>query len=225
MTFDSSQPSALPQMELPWMSSAAASPARTSALPVKAVDLPASAVAYGQKSPDWLASYDPNTFSWKTSQRSFLEDWTKFSGTWPRSGLMRNGIAYRLPPLVPLTAATASGLWQTPVADDAVDRAAGKFNSRDEPKLSAQVKIWPTPTVNGNYNRKGASARAGDGLETAVQLYPTPTTQDASNNGGPSQLNRGSLPLNAVVGGALNPTWVEALMGFPNGWSDVSDEG
>jgi hypothetical protein len=31
-------------------------------------------------------------------------------------------------------------MWQTPVADDAVDREKGKFNSRGEPKLSAQVK-------------------------------------------------------------------------------------
>jgi hypothetical protein len=214
-------------------------------LPVKAGALPASAVAYGQKSPDWLASYDPNTFSWKTSQRSFLEDWTKFSGTWPRSGMMRNGIAYRLPPLVPLTGATASGLWQTPVADDAVDQAAGKFNSRDEPKLSAQVKLWPTPTVNGNYNRKGASAKAGDGLETAVQLWPTPTSRDWKDGSAKACEN---VPVNGLLGravhqfntprttprtareldgvsplgnGGLNPTWVEWLMGFPSGWTDL----
>jgi hypothetical protein len=30
------------------------------------------------------------------------------------------------------------------------------------------VKVWPTATVNGNYNRKGASATSGDGLQTAV---------------------------------------------------------
>jgi hypothetical protein len=52
-------------------------------------------------------------------------------------------------------------------------------------------------------------------------LWPTPTTQDASNNGGPSQLGRNSLPLNAAVGGALNPTFVEWLMGFPCGWTDL----
>src|SRR6478609_6494044 len=35
--------------------------------------------------------------------------------------------------------------WQTPVADDAVNWENGKINSRGEPKLSAQVKLWPTP--------------------------------------------------------------------------------
>jgi hypothetical protein len=90
-------------------------------------------------------------------------------------------------------------LWQTPVADDSVDRAKGKWNSRGEPKLSAQVKLWPTPTK-----------------------------QDASNNGGPSQHKRNSLPLNTAVlypmqqvvadpksGGKLNPQWVAWLMGYP----------
>lgn len=30
-------------------------------------------------------------------------------------------------------------------------------------------------------------------------LLPTPTTQDGANNGGPSQFERNSLPLNAVA--------------------------
>ena len=34
---------------------------------------------------------------------------------------------------------TPGALWQTPVADDCVDRAKGKWNSRGEPKLSGQV--------------------------------------------------------------------------------------
>ena len=37
------------------------------------------------------------------------------------------------------------------------------------------VLLWPTPTVHGNYNRKGASATSGDGLATFVSLFPTPT--------------------------------------------------
>ena len=55
------------------------------------------------------------------------------------------------------------------------------------------------------------------------QLWPTPATQDASINGGPSQSERNSLPLNAVVGGSLNPEWVEWLMGYPTGWTALED--
>lgn len=36
--------------------------------------------------------------------------------------------------------------------------------------------LLPTPTVHGNYNRKGMSAKSGDGLATYVKLWPTPTT-------------------------------------------------
>ena len=36
-------------------------------------------------------------------------------------------------------------------------------------------------------------------------LLPTPTGQDAHNNGGPSQSERNTPPLNAVAGGPLNP--------------------
>ena len=56
-----------------------------------------------------------------------------------------------------------------------------------------------------------------------VKMWPTPTTQDAANNGGPSQYKRNSLPLNAAVGGSLNPQWVEWLMGYPEGWTDLKD--
>lgn len=38
---------------------------------------------------------------------------------------------------------------------------------------------WPTATVFGNTNRKGASANSGDGLRTAVfQHWPTPSKMD-----------------------------------------------
>ena len=37
---------------------------------------------------------------------------------------------------------------------------------------------WPTPTVCGNYNRKGLSKTSGDGLATAVSKWPTPQASD-----------------------------------------------
>lgn len=50
-------------------------------------------------------------------------------------------------------------------------------------------------------------------------LLPTPTVQDAKNNGSKSQMERNTKPLNAVIGGSLNPNWVEWLMGWPIGWT------
>jgi len=39
--------------------------------------------------------------------------------------------------------------------------------------------------------------------------------------GGGSQMDRNTKPLNAEVGGPLNPTWVEWLMGWPLEWTDL----
>jgi hypothetical protein len=76
--------------------------------------------------------------------------------------------------------------WPTPKARDWKKSAGG---NRHSPDLSTAVK-WATPTVKGNYNRKGASPQSGDGLATQA-------------------------------GGPLNPTWVEWLMGWPLGWTDL----
>jgi hypothetical protein len=93
--------------------------------------------------------------------------------------------------------------------------------------LPSYVRIFPTPTVNGNYNCAGASQNSGDGLETFVKLYPTPACNDSKNNAAPSQRTengRNSDALNVVAGGSLNPSWVEWLMGFPVGWTDIGEK-
>jgi DNA (cytosine-5)-methyltransferase 1 len=88
--------------------------------------------------------------------------------------------------------------------------------------------MWPTPRAHETVDLpKGTRAGNGaDNLATAVarqmrQTLPTPTVQDAENNGSQSQSNRNTPPLNAVAGGKLNPTWVEWLMGWPPGWTDL----
>src|ERR1700722_5549855 len=132
-TCEPSPPIALEQMALPLMLSAEGSPARTSARLEMARALKAREVDCGASTAALLANYDHATSSWRTSQHCLLEGLTVFSETWPRSGTMQNGIAFRLPPLVPYTDETAFGL-------------------------------WATPTICGNYNRKGASKTSGDGL-------------------------------------------------------------
>lgn len=48
-----------------------------------------------------------------------------------------------------------------------------------------------------------------------VEVFPTPLAAE-SKKGGKTQTS-----LRDVIGGKLNPTWVEWLMGFPIGWTDL----
>lgn len=107
---------------------------------------------------------------------------------------------------------------------------------RNTPGLVSAVKALPerlmTPTkqdAHGRsyHNQRDGSRRlsllgqvVGTEKECCIRLT-TPTYQDASNNGAPSQMVRNSQPLNAQVGGVLNPLWVEWLMGWPIGWTGL----
>jgi len=86
----------------------------------------------------------------------------------------------------------------------------------------AEFVKWPTPTVCGNHNRKGASPKSGDGLATAVAKVATPTARDwKSGKASQATHDKNSRPLSEQIGGSLNPTWVEWLMGWPLGWTDL----
>ena len=176
------QPTLWPETELASMSSAAASHARTSAAQEREQALKASVPASGRNTPDLLANYDLDSSSWRTSQRSFLEGWTVFSETWPRSGLMRSGIAFRLPPLAPLTDGIASGLWPTPHGFSQDGRSNGP--SGNELGRAVNQSLWPTPGGTRPHDTDQVSGRLAN-----------------------------------EIGGSLNPTWVEWLMGFPSGWT------
>lgn len=64
-------------------------------------------------------------------------------------------------------------MWQTPVADDSVDREKGKFNSRGEPKLSAQVLVAPSTAdadPSDAVNRTHRLKALGNGIVPAVAV-------------------------------------------------------
>ena len=209
------------------MSFAAGSPVRTLVTPGKVPDWLENDPAYGANMPGSLARYDHATSSWKTSQLCLGGGLETFSETWPRSGTMRSGIAYRLPPLEPHTGATASGYWPTP---NLVDAEGGVRTGKGQVQLCHVIQgmaLWPTPTVNGNNNRAGLTEKAGDGLSTAVKLWPTPAARDYRAPNKPDGASRLSRPptsgeqLPNAVGGVLNPEWVELLMGFPPGHTAI----
>lgn len=198
--------------------------ARISAQPEREPASQVAAPASGRNLPGLLARFDRDTSLWRTPQSSLLAGSTLFSGTWPRSGSMRNGACYRRPMLAPRTGGTGCGLWPTQLATDGSHGGPGNSGRTGGVNLRTAVSI-PTPTVHGNYNRAGASPTSGNGLATFVSLFPTPTCNDAKNSTlPPSQAQRDWMAGYQIrngepSGGQLNPDWVEWLMGWPVGWT------
>ena len=97
-----------------------------------------------------------------------------------------------------------SFLWRTPDTADATDRTM-RVNSRGEPMLSGQVKLFPTPTTGAGLCGGSGNYQQLKDLEQAGQITEEERRSMASGSGG-----------------SLNPTWVEWLMGFPIGWTDLN---
>jgi hypothetical protein len=75
-------------------------------------------------------------------------------------------------------------LWPTP-------RTKGLDGGANSRKAAKARGMWPTVTVSGNNNRRGLTAKAGDGLATAVRQWPTPTASDARHGGNPRRRGNG----------------------------------
>ena len=192
-----------PSTPAAWISLQADSLARIFPPPAKAQALPASGQDSGVNSPGLLATFDPASSSWKTAQCSLFADSMSSLATLPRSGWMQSGRLYPLPMRARPIVARESGYWRTPMACDWKNMSCSNQiylqdqvrwptpRARDaQPEglqsgmdrmgkyatcsLPTAVALFPTPTVCGNYNRKGAGPNSGDGLATVVggQLNP-----------------------------------------------------
>lgn len=208
-------------------SSAAASPARTSASPAREQGSTGLARVFGQSTPVSLASYDPATSSWRTSQLSLLEEWAEFSETWPRAGMTRNGTAFQLQPLAPLTRGTASGSLPTIRATDADRGGRGDLIQAVRGNSNPHFRL-PTPNSR-DWKDSGPSQghRKSPNLGT-VAHWRTPQAgeggQDARTRAAQGHSVYLRDQMKEVEGsGQLNPTWVEWLMGFPLNWTSLGD--
>jgi hypothetical protein len=178
-------------------SSAAASPARTSPSPEGRPGSTGGARVFGASTFDSLTFFDRATSSWRTFATSLLataaDGSEEFSGTWPRAGMTRNGTASRLAPLAPLTGGTASGLLPTP---SAVSGTIGAARRAGRGRCARACRRWP-PRTCGHVG-------AGDAADADRESPGRPAAHGVN-----------------VVSGSLNPAWVEWLMGFPTGWTDL----
>jgi hypothetical protein len=179
----------------------------------------------------------------KTGRRS-----KKCSTKLPAQGLMRNGQLFQRVMWEPATYGSECGSLPTPKAGDG-ERGRDRARSRADTKgreLATVVRdqMLPTPVAQtGQGGPKGLDGGAGArqmladaGFPRAVGAptsLPTPTTRDYKDG---SQQGCANTPPNGLLGREihqavgspltgeamyLNPFFVEEMMGFPVGWTDL----
>jgi len=122
----------------------------------------------------------------------------------------------------------------------AMDNNDRGYKGNLEERVAIEQKMWPTPTGT---ERSGINPNTGKGagLSKTVQMleenkmWPTPNASDNRDRGNMSdpaiqrRLAKGKqVGLTMAVKdkpgkGTLNPEWVEWLMGYPPGWTDITD--
>jgi hypothetical protein len=189
-----------------------------------AVDIPVSHSAQQEKEKEQMthdisglgceqqsANYDPDTQSWRMSEDISLWGDYKLLENLPKSGMTRNGVLYQQPEWVRPIDEIESSLWPTP---------------------TTQENEHPTAIWNEKLRRVAPNGSThGINLADAVQMWPTPQANDAKNPYARVREYSQAIMLGEAVvtadpltsGGKLNPAWVEWLMGFPIGWTDLKD--
>ena len=184
-----------------WTFSQGDSPVKMSALQGKEQESKEKGQGFGHISQKPFAYFDQESSSWKTFQVSLLQEWVKFSETWPRAGMMRNGILYRLLPLELRISEKESSSWPTPDCQSYRDGRVVRKEMKGKHSMSLHhaVQMWPTPTT----------PRPHDNEKTVGKYLESQNQKDLTE-------------AVAKDGGQLNPMWVEWLMGFPQGWTVLS---
>ena len=214
------------------MSSQVDFPVRTFLPQEKEQDLKEKDQDSGEKWRGSFVKYDPDMSLWRTHQCSLLGDLELFSETWPTWGLMRNGECWEQRMLEQTIRGTESGLSPNGVDSFHTPNTTGLDGGSNSRKaLRKREEMWPTPVHSearqGLQIRREGKKGTQTSLSTAVLTWPTPRTKGMCGGSGSwDLLNKNTTveearQMGAGNGGQLNPTWVEWLMGWPLGWTDL----
>jgi hypothetical protein len=213
--------------------------AKISAQQEKAQALTESAAECGEKWHGSFTKYSPDTSSWKTHQCSLLGDLDEFSETWPQWGLMRDGQCWEQRTLEQTIRGTGYGLSPDNVSAFHTPNTTGLDGGSNSRKaLRARMEMWRTPTAH-EWKNTGHSTQIHlsdqvrpeqvKNAKKMAAMWPTPKVQDSRHakmrhldeSDDHWKSNLGEVVSAQVNGGSLNPTWVEWLMGWPLGWTDL----
>ncbi len=189
-------------------SSRADSPARISASLENAAACQVSAAASGPSFTESLLKFDRVGLSLRTFLGSELSELMQCSMTWQEqiTPLGRWWWVLSMPEL--RTDGSGFGLLPTAKASDG--RPKGNGGNRKSPGLDqlAKAGMLPTPTAMDATNR-GYQYSQGDKSKPVLTL--------------PGAVGAATSPQNGPGTGRLSPCFVEWMMGYPAGWTDVSD--
>ena len=118
-------------------------------------------------------------------------------------------------------------MYPTPTASDYKNMDTANQQSQ----LAKVVRMVPTPAAADSQGTTGGGQNSS--LRTHVKMYPTPRASEYKDCGPVGSKSHTHMKdrkyLCATVkeedkpSGMLNPTWVEWLMGYPNGWTELKD--
>jgi hypothetical protein len=213
--------------------------AKTLAQQEKAQGLTESVAECGEKWQGSFSKYDQSLCSWKTHQCSLLGGLDEFLETWPQWGLMRNGECWERQTLEQTIKGTEFGLLPNGVDSFHTPNTTGLDGGSNSRKaLRARMEKLPTPQATDHRSKPtSASWKAKGGMNYSLsnpeiqKMWPTPQASDNRDRG---NMSNPSIQRRVAIGkqimlsqsvdpnsGQLNPTWVEWLMGWPLGWTDL----
>ena len=202
--------------------------AKTLAQQAKAQELMEKEAECGEKWRGSFTKYDPDSSLWKTHQCSLLGDLDEFLETWPQWGLMRDGECWEQTMLEQTITENEFGYWLTPIATAISGRSQEAMEYRTKQRESkGHNTVQP-----GNLAEQVMYSGAIPCKDMKKPTYwPTPKCSDSrhaisrhiTDPEGMWKGNLGEVVMStlAPITGRLNPTWVEWLMGWPLGWTDL----
>jgi hypothetical protein len=183
--------------------------AKTLVQQVKEQELPEHVRDCGKSMRELLTKYGLNLSLPKTHHCFELGDLELSSKIWPRWGMMLDGACWELGMSVRPIKETECGSWPTPCTRDYKGTNAPEGLIRKDGK--SRMDQLPNAVAYG-----------GNKIQ---QTYPTPRCfmhKDALTDRGKSNLGEVINEKEQMTKtGQLNPAWVEWLMGWPIGWTDL----
>ena len=183
-------------------------------------------VTSGRRCGASLLSCDPVGLLLRTCLEYDAFTLTRFYLTWKVWTTPQRRLIFRLSHSVPPTSGIGSLLWPTPKAGGNRNSRAAIIDSKGNGTHKSGLALEQAVEVaKGILPREVTSI--GELPPKYRRLWPTPNARDwrsgkrVDGNAGYNQLNDQVWKAEGKECGLLNPTWVEWLMGFPLGWTDL----